>query len=939
MQQIVYTRCKPRRELLNAESGKISDGKVVNEEGIAIYNFSSKLLSGKMITDPLLIETVLRKRNASKTLGSNAPGKFVSYEYFYMGNEEQWLGEENTWPYYENELSKEIHPLIKPRSNGQKHRPEEHVKQYLIGNFDNYPCLLFGSQNWTAYPVEENIYYHDNNEPLEFMPELDIIYDTGNMSQKKVQKFIVDGRTECVKKLVAVVISEMSKPIDDRKFIVIKDLPENVEMWIAAVEFAMPVYLAKQISFSTNVVASVNLSADNTFYCDAENKFMKGFIKDIRDAGGKKNYYSMIVGIHPAAQGSDSITFGMNNVTFLLLDGQTRTIENAEGLDISSAYFDAVVRMDEDISDFNALLSELDQVKFGDQSSDLYELFEGYKYLLDSTSDPEKWKYAGIKRFLSVFRKYENTSHKWSQHLAEKVYSVYSKFYEEDEKNDLALLKQIVSMDYANKLESDIEDYLLRKYLLVVKNNDVDRVNKLNKAYSVVYPSMNKAMEKGFKENIPAFVDCATDWNSDQSFFMFCKLYDCFNSDGTTSIGWHKDAANAEFIEILFGKISGDLGKSTEMLIYVSTSPVYLDVVIKGAAADYGTWIKIICSTVADTQLELICDALMEIEGIAMQQYEMFLTELLVANKERKIIFKYLGKAIDKFGVIDDGLSGFVEEYLKRYGNDAEGLRYLVNIMVENDMDSISEERVYSTVEDFMETAKVDEAVRSLAEEFEKWRNRLGRPVGRAYYIVFLNELWSTYDETAMKVLDRYVENEPIIVSSRDDMKMVVELAGNKVFEDEILVKLYRIFKGNDPSVRRILLSIDREKPNGIIRYVRLIEQTNKVWRDKEDIAAIAAIEEDLYMELKGNNIDKLEKSVLKAVGKDNPLAGRYKEYFEKIRERIEKDQEKLKTKEIKKDAKENKKETLEKSAVSSKGNSHKKKRWFSVFSELLEKK
>lgn len=419
-QQVVYTRCKPHRELLNVSNDFLSDGKIINEEGFAIHNFSEGILSNDCLYDPLYLENLLKKKNAAKEMGSNATGIFVSYEYFQNENGGSFLGHEYLRPYNANDV----------RSNGQKHRPGNYIKQYLVGDFDNYPCLLFGSDCWTAHKETENFYYHDNNEPLDYLLPIDETSITYSMTRDKVKRFIEDGREQCVKKLVAIVISEMSKDIDKRRFIVIKDIPKNVELWVAAVEFSLPIYLAKQISFSTNVVATSNLSIDNVYYVDEKGKFIKGNQKDAREGGGKKCFYSMIVGIHPTAQGSSSITFGMNNISFVLLDGEIKKIE--EDISTVKSYFDAVALMDEDIEDFNKLLEGLKEVEFGVDVGDLFELFDGYKYLLDSASFIEDWEFLKVKRYLGIFKKYESAPYKWSHYLAEKVYSIYPKFYELD---------------------------------------------------------------------------------------------------------------------------------------------------------------------------------------------------------------------------------------------------------------------------------------------------------------------------------------------------------------------------------------------------------------------------------------------------------------------------------------------------------------------------
>ncbi len=858
MQQIVYTRCKPRRELI--------DGRVVNEEEYGIHNFSEGITSLGMIRDPRFVEKRIQRKNAAQEGGANATGVFFSYEYFYDGNGCSMLGQEYLRPYQAWSV----------RPNGQKHRPGNYIKQYLVGEFTDYPCLLFGADCWDAAARDENSYYHDHDEPLEFLPEIDPRYGIGNISQENIRAFISDGRKECVKQLIAAVIAEMSKPMDRRKFIVIKDFPENVEKWIAAVEFAMPVYLAKQISFNTNVVTA-NLSDGNTFYCDG---------------GGAKRYHFMIVGIHPADSGSSYFISEENRAAFWVLDGETGTFPGAEAFSSSSAYFDAAVEMDKEIFAFNAFLSELLPVRFGNGIRDLYELFDVHQYLTDDASISEKWNYVKIRRMLSVFGKYGAASYASGWKLAEKVYTVYAGLYEDDEKDGLGILKQIVFMDYADALKSIVEGYLQEKYLLTIKTEDmdIDRVNQLGRIYAGVYPSMEKLLENGLKQNLSELVKYAEAWNSVQSYDMFCKLYDVFWADSSKKADGHK---NSELVEILFNNIRKDYDRSADMLAYVANSPLYIDLAIKGVKRDAdGTWTEIICKTMADTDLKIICDALLQDREISLSQYEDFLIRLLVADKEREILFQCLRNAVERFGLNVSGK--FVREYLRIFEGNIGELEQLVSVVAENDMGNVSEELVYRKVKDLIDTMPINEAARSLAKEFEKLRVKLKKPAGRSYCILLSSELQRAADiETAVDVLKRYADmagrrrmNHE--VKAREDVRMIIAAAGDKVQNDEVLIRLYHIIKGQDCEAGAMLLSVNSEDTRKIMRYIKLIYGSNEeAWGEslQDDILDMGA---DFDKELKrchGDEICKIKKAVLRISGKKDSL---YNEYFERIQREME---------------------------------------------------
>ncbi len=904
-QQVVYTRCKPRRELLDVTTDKLSDGKVVNEEGYAIHNFSEGTLDEKKVFDPLFLENLMKKKNAAKEMGSNATGVFSSYEYFYNTQGDSFIGQEYLRPYNATDV----------RANGQKHRPGNYIKQYLIGNYTDYPCVLFGSSVWDAHNQTENYYYHDNDEPLEYLPEVDLGGVEALLTRERVKQFIKDGREECVKNFVAVVISEMSKNINDRNFIVIKDEPQNVELWIAAIEYSLPIYLAKQISFSTNVVASQNLSMDNTYYVDAKGKYIKGNQKDAKEGGGKKAYFSMIVGVHPTAQGSSSITSGMNNVSFIFLDGISKTIENKNSVSTDKQYFDAVAAMDEDISDFDGLLAELAELSFSGASSDLYELFDAYKYLLDSASDVQNWEYSKVKRYLSIFKKYESAPFKWSQYLAEKVYNVYQKYFEQDYKEGFALLKQIIAMDHQVRLKNSIELYLIDKYIYEIKSKDIDVsfITGLNKLINVLYPDISSKLAQEFCANIDSFIDLSDSWNSEQAYYIFEKLYESNNISGITSAEWHKEEKNAQLIEGLFNKISEEPKSSSDMLRYVKNAPIYLEIAVKGVKKDFDSWSKYICETVVDSKLEMICGALLELDGVTEKQYEDFLIMLLKAGKQTGILFKFIVKAVEKFGMKEDSAIDFVKEYLNTYARRWNELKNLIDVMSENDLGEKSEGYAYDAITKLISESSIDNSIIPMIKEYEKWRMGLKQSQGRAYNVVLGESLKKRSAEQVVEILDKYLARGEIELSDAD-MKYIMSALDSNVRNPEIFVKFYKLIKNSVNAVTGQLISLNFENADSVLWYLRLfLTRPIPDWQMDFKVE-IKEIEELFYAQLKNQNVDKIEKLVVKELEKDSPEIKICKEYFEKQRSRMKEDkaQEKQNAKEEKKEiAKNSEKKSL----------------------------
>ena len=61
----------------------------------------------------------------------------------------------------------------------------------------------------------------------------------GSVTLEAVRRFVSDGRAETVKQAVWFLLSEYDKPEEERKVLVIRDEPRNVELWIAAMEYGM----------------------------------------------------------------------------------------------------------------------------------------------------------------------------------------------------------------------------------------------------------------------------------------------------------------------------------------------------------------------------------------------------------------------------------------------------------------------------------------------------------------------------------------------------------------------------------------------------------------------------------------------------------------------------------------------------------------------------
>ena len=875
-EQIVYTRSKPWRVLLDS-NGELSDGRVDNSEGVGIHNFSKGIIEKGNNYDYVLASNMIAKSNDAKESGTNATGIFTSYEYLYNPHGLSIVGQCCLRPYNPSDV----------RPNGKKHRPGNHIKQYIISDIINYPCLVFGSESWDAAKKPENFYYHDKGEPLEFLPEIDIKYQQFADVQIVVREFLENGRKDCLKKLVSLVLSEMSKPISKRKFIVIKDTPENVEKWIAAVEMSLPLYLAKQISFSTNVVASSDLGVENTFYRDKEGKFISNIESDMAVAQCEKDYYFLIAGIHPFSQKSGAITAD-SAAEFWLLDGKTKSIGNNEKIPCESKYYDAIVNMDDDINDFNHLLEELKEIKFDNSILDIFEIFDGYKYLLDSLSQPETWKYDDVYKYALIFSKYEIEPFKWSQYICEKIYRFYDSYYIEDEASGFRLLKLLISMDKASKLTNLIEERLHDNYFRELTSTDfkVDHIRNQFRYFCSVYPSIENILLGGIQENIPMFTSLAESWNAKQSAYIFECLIDSFIKSSSNDIEWYRNENNQALFDLLFNNINGDGDASEEILLYIKATPLYLNIVIKGATSNFEFWSNLICSSMLDDKLEIICGAILDIDSISDKQYEEFLALLLDGNRNSECLLKFLIKSIEKNGVYEGASLTFVKSYLNKFGKNASKLKVLVNALMENDLGEDAEGLAYDFVDQFISSISYDKSTMGLVREFDKWRIGLKRESDRAYTLIMIDDIAEASSDNVEAVIDTYL-NSDLIPMSESDALLLSKYMKNALDNDRVLVKSYKILKDSTSEARLALLNIKADDPANVVRFIDLILGVKKEdWRDVYH-SEISKISEDYFNVIKSENIDKIEKSVIKYVGKDAPLLDVYKQYFSNVKERI----------------------------------------------------
>ena len=331
LNQVVFTRCFPQRDLTN-------NGKVKRSDGFGVYSMSEELFADDRITNFDFLQQKLSANNGSSETSST--GLFNSYEYFAIAPERYGFIFEVSRP----------HCKI-PRKNGKTHRTGTHIKQCLIGEIEGYPYEWFGADVWSAHLKTENEYYIDDdpNGSPELLPQLPVKPNVGYINVDSIRCFVNDGRKDTVKAAIWFLIQELEKPEGERRVLLIKDTPENVELWVASIECAFSEHLARTITFTTNR-SKLGVQADNAlfYYTDANGKFSQ---MQNRSVPQTRHPYCMIVGYHPKDTFCAALK-PMATSNFALIDGVNKTYSFETDSSISKPYYNAAIQYGEDISDF-----------------------------------------------------------------------------------------------------------------------------------------------------------------------------------------------------------------------------------------------------------------------------------------------------------------------------------------------------------------------------------------------------------------------------------------------------------------------------------------------------------------------------------------------------------------------------------------------------------
>ncbi|MBQ9082032.1 MAG: hypothetical protein IJY28_00865, partial [Clostridia bacterium] len=420
LDQVIHTRALRHRDLRK-------HGAVSTLDGVGVFSMSEAIFAH---VTPRELEMLDQRANICNGSAEDEDiGLLHTYEYFFLPDGNNVL----------------LYDVARPKSDklrvsGIAHRSGTHIKQMLVGDLQGYPCEFFGADCWTAHRKDENYYYLNDDETVEpaWLPQVPAVARNGAVNRATVRAFVQAGRTEAVKKAVRFMMETFSRPAEERKVLLIRDTPDHVALWVAAIGYAFSTDMAQQISFTTNRTnLSININRELFYAVDAAGHINLNPVG--KQTGWKRTPHCMIVGFHPQDPKCGMVR-ALANSDFVLLDGSTGQFSPALPLDTTAPYFDAVVQYGEDIKDFCTVL--LPSLPLQTISLKLPALYDAYRYLLDSDHKAEEWVYGETLTHLECLLSVGMPNNAaLIRYLLEKCLCAWGQLANEDAANQYRLLK------------------------------------------------------------------------------------------------------------------------------------------------------------------------------------------------------------------------------------------------------------------------------------------------------------------------------------------------------------------------------------------------------------------------------------------------------------------------------------------------------------------
>ncbi|MDR0908303.1 MAG: hypothetical protein LBM77_00925 [Spirochaetaceae bacterium] len=403
---LIYTHCRQGIDILK-------DGKQVMGDGYKIYACSHNIMTSEKNDLPFLVGAAQAKQSY------NDPS-FMDDAYLYYV------------PNNGSSFMDDFHPVpFDPNARGDfPHRPGNFVNQILIGDFSHFYLFeLFGDKNvWYAKNREVAYYYENAPENL---PQREIQPIFSQTFIDKVKAFINDGRKDALMHAVSFLISQYKLPPKDRKFLLIRDeSSENIEMWIAAIEYAFSPKMAAAIPFATRMDKFV---MTNRYTVNKLGIYQTQI--NLQDENQELRLRAMIVGVDERDKNNSANARPLPNSPFVLLDGkEKKAMFEAE---VSNAYYQFITNFDETRDAFCRKFLQMFDITKPDE--EIYKLLDIYM----TFGKPKLPKAQELLETLSVLAKYKLADSSYMQEIYSRICAELPTYLQEDFDNTLKVVNHL----------------------------------------------------------------------------------------------------------------------------------------------------------------------------------------------------------------------------------------------------------------------------------------------------------------------------------------------------------------------------------------------------------------------------------------------------------------------------------------------------------------